>query len=98
MSSLLTMLWSEVCAAHPDQWLVLEALEAHSEPGRRIMDRVAVLEKCPDARIAMRRYRELQRAFPQREIFFFHTSNAELEIEEEWVGILRWGHASHPSR
>jgi hypothetical protein len=38
--------WQEVRAAHPDQWLVIEALEAHSENDRRILDRIAVIDVC----------------------------------------------------
>jgi hypothetical protein len=32
------MRWQEIRAAHPDQWLVIEALEAHSENDHRIYD------------------------------------------------------------
>ena len=37
------MRWSDIRAAHPDQWLVIEALEAHSENDHRVFDGVAVL-------------------------------------------------------
>jgi hypothetical protein len=61
------MRWQEVRAAHPDQWLVIEALEAHSE--------------------TMKRYGELRREYPQRELCFVHTSMVELDIEERlWLG------------
>jgi len=34
------MQWPEVRNAYPDQWLVIEALEAHTTPDRqRILDR-----------------------------------------------------------
>lgn len=92
------MQWAEVRATHPDQWLIVEALEAHSEPGRRVPDRLVVIDRCPDGATVMRRYRELHRAFPMREFYFVHTSNEELEIEESpWIGI-RFGNADHASR
>ncbi len=82
------MQWTEIRAAHPDQWLVIEALEAHSESDHRIFDRVAVVEACTDGRAAMKRYGELRREYPQREFCFVHTSKARLEFEERlWLGI-----------
>jgi len=82
------MRWSDVRAAHADQWLVLEALEARSENDHRIVERLAVIETCPDGRTAMKRHAELRREHPHRELFFAHTSNVELNIEERvWLGI-----------
>jgi hypothetical protein len=82
------MRWQEVRAAHPDQWLVIEALEAHSENDHRVLDRIAVIDVCPDGRATMKRYGEIRRAHPQREFCFVHTSAPELDIEERlWLGI-----------
>jgi len=55
------MQWSEIRAAYPDQWLVIEALEAHSENNRRIFDRIALVEACAEGRAAMKRYGQLHR-------------------------------------
>ncbi|HEY7953940.1 MAG: hypothetical protein ACHQ17_03035 [Polyangia bacterium] len=91
------MRWSEVRSLHPDQWLVVEALEAHSEGGRRIPDRLAVVEVCIDGSAAFRRYRRLHQDHPARELYFVHTQNAELEIEERpWIGV-RLGDAPRDS-
>ena len=82
------MRWNEVRAAHPDQWLVIEALEAHSENEHRVLDRIAVIDVCPDGRASMKRYGELRREHPQREFCFVHTSVPELSIQERlWLGI-----------
>ncbi len=82
------MLWTEIRTAHPDQWLVIEALEAHSERDHRIFDRIAVVEVCTDGRTAMKRYGQLQREDPQRELCYVHTSKDKLEFEERlWLGI-----------
>ena len=82
------MRWQEVRAAHPDQWLVIEALEAHSENDHRILDRIAVIDVCSDGRATLKRYGELRREHPQREFCFVHTSMVELDIEERlWLGI-----------
>jgi len=82
------MRWSEVRAAYPDQWLAIEILQAHTVGNRRIFDRIAVVDTCPDGRTTMKRYGELHRQHPEREFCFVHTANVELNIEERrWIGI-----------
>jgi hypothetical protein len=84
------MRWPDVQATYPDQWLVIEALEAHTEGNRRILDHIAVVEVCPDSVTAMQTYRRLHQQHPLREFYFVHTSRASLDIEERrWVGIRR---------
>ena len=81
------MRWSDVRAAHPDSWLVVEALEAHSENNQRIFDCIAVIEVCTDGTATMKRCAELHRQHPHRELCFVHTSKTELHIEERlWLG------------
>jgi len=82
------MRWAEIKESYPDQWLILEALEAHSESGLRVLERVAVIATCPDGECAVDAYRKLHEEFPEREFYFIHTSRETLQIEERlWVGI-----------
>jgi hypothetical protein len=84
------MIWSEVRSAHPDQWLVIEALEAHTEDDRRVLDRIAVIEVCADGLATMKRYGALRREHPHREFCFVHTSKLDLNIEERvWLDLGR---------
>jgi len=84
------MRWPDVRTAYPDQWLVIEALQAHTEDNRRILDQIAVVEMCPDSVTAMQTYRRLHQQYPERELYFVHTSRTSLDIEERrWVGIRR---------
>lgn len=76
------MRWLDVRNAYPDRWLAIEALEAHSAENHRILDRIAVIETCPDGTTAMQCYNELHRQHPQREFYFVHTSREMLEILE----------------
>jgi len=79
------MRWTDVCAAYPCQWLVVEALECHVEVHgdacRRVLDRLEVIELCADGRAAMHRYRELKRQLPNKQLCFIHTSYPALELE-----------------
>jgi hypothetical protein len=87
------MRWAEVRKAYPDQWLVIEALESHSEAERRELDKIAVVEVCSNGTSAMQSYRKLHQAYPEREYYFVQTRRAELDIRErQWLGIRR-GHA-----
>ncbi len=83
------MLWSEIRETYPEQWLVVEALEAYTTPDkRRHLDRMAVVEKCSDGSSAMKGCRQLYQKYPSREFYFVHTSRADLDIRERrWLGI-----------
>ncbi len=82
------MRWDDVRAAYPDRWLVIEALQAHTEGDRRVFDRIAVIEACADGRTAMKRYADLHRQYPARELCFVHTAREELQIQErQWIGL-----------
>jgi hypothetical protein len=85
------MKWAEIRRNYPDQWLVIEALEAYSKPDhRRVLDQIAVIEQCTDGQAAMQSYRRLHREFPTREFYFVHTSREEVDIREQpWIGIRR---------
>jgi hypothetical protein len=43
------MIWAQVRSAYPDQWLVIEALEAHTDGVQHLLDRISVIETCTDA-------------------------------------------------
>ncbi len=83
------MLWEEIRKTYPDQWLVIEALEAHTTADQqRHLDRLAVIEPCPNARTALMNYRRYHLLYPQREFYFIHTSRQNIDIrEQQWAGI-----------
>ena len=85
------MKWSVIRNAYPDQWLVVEALEAHTQANnQRHIERFAVIEPCTDGNSAMQTYRRLYIQNPMREFYFVHTSRKELDIRERtWTGIRR---------
>ena len=85
------MQWPEIRKAYPNQWLIIEALEAHTTPdNQRQLDKIAVIERCPDGSAAMESYRRLHQQYSGREFYFVHTSREELDIrEQQWLGIRR---------
>ena len=84
------MNWQEVREAYPDQWLVIEAIEAHTEESQRSLDRIAVIEMSADGAAALQAYERLHRDYPQREFYFVHTGRETLDIRERrWIGVRR---------
>ena len=84
------MQWSDIRETYPNQWLIIEALEAHSAENRRRLDRIAVVETCRDGADAMQCYRRRHQQHPEREFYFVHTSREDLDIHEtRWVGLWR---------
>jgi hypothetical protein len=82
------MTWNEIRRYFPDQWLVIEAIDAHSENGKRILDRISVVDTFTDSFLAMKSYGELHRRYPEREFLFVHTDKEMLDIaERKWIGI-----------
>ena len=85
------MLWSEIRETYPAQWLVIEALAAHTTPtGQRVLDDIAVIEVCKDGNEAMQSYRRWHLRYPEREFYFVNTSRERLDIRDRrWVGIRK---------
>jgi hypothetical protein len=91
------MRWTEIRQQYPDRWLIVDALEAHTEGDQRRLDQMTVVEVCPDGTAAWQRYRELHQQYPQHEFYFVHTAREDLDIRERhWLGLRR-GHAANPA-
>ncbi len=85
------MQWPEIRRAYPNEWLIIEALQAHTtSTNQRQLDKIAVVERCADGNSAMQSYRRLHQQYSAREFYFIHTSRDELDIrEQQWLGIRR---------
>jgi hypothetical protein len=82
------MQWSDIRHHYPDQWLLLEALQAHSAGNHRILDELAIVGVFDDSQTALKGYNQLHREAPARELYVFHTSRETLEVlERHWLGI-----------
>jgi hypothetical protein len=82
------MQWQTIRHHYPNQWLLVEALTAHSALGKRILDQLAVVDTFADSATAMKHYAQLHHDAPERELYVFHTSRTTLDIvERQWLGI-----------
>ena len=82
------MRWQEIRGHYPRQWLLVEAIEAWSDSGKRIVEQLAVINTFPDASIAMQRYIELHRQSPDRELYVLHTDREILDISERMGFVM----------
>jgi hypothetical protein len=82
------MTWQEIRAQYPSQWLLVEALTAHTEGDKRILDQLSVIDTYADSAVAMQAYTQYHHNEPERELYVFHTSRETLEVfERQWLGI-----------
>lgn len=85
------MEWQVIREHYPQQWLLLEAIKAHSQSNKRVLEQLAVVGVFPDSVSAMHEYAQLHRKAPECELYVFHTSRAELDVtERQWLGNARW--------
>ncbi|HEX3552935.1 MAG TPA: hypothetical protein VIA62_06870 [Thermoanaerobaculia bacterium] len=76
------MQWNEIRERYPQQWLLIEAVEAHSAGDQRILDDIVVIQPFPNWVAAWDGYKKLHFQNHQRELYVFHTDRENLEIEE----------------
>ncbi len=82
------MIWQEARQHFPEQWLLVEAIDARSEADKRIVDQLAVLDTFADSTQALKKYLDLHRRTPAKELYVVHTSREILDItERRWLGI-----------
>ena len=82
------MNWNHIRSQYPHRWLLIEAIKAHTEADRRILEQLAVIDTYPDSVAAMQGYTRLHREAPERELYVVHTDRTGLQItERRWVGI-----------
>lgn len=82
------MKWNDIRQNYPGQWLLVEALDAHSEEGRRVVEELAVIDAFDDSAAAWLRYRQLHHDAANREFYILHTDREDLDITERvWLGV-----------
>lgn len=83
------MKWEEVKKCYCEQWIIIEAISAHSEGEKRIIDDLAIVDVFGEDNLrALHKYVELHRTNKERELYVVHTSRPELDIKEKsWIGV-----------
>ncbi len=82
------MKWKDIREKYPDSWVLFEAVLAHSNKGKRIIDDIGVINTYNDSGEAMKAYRDFHKKEPKRELYVAHTRKHNLEIQErKWLGV-----------
>lgn len=75
------MTWEQIREQYPHRWVVIEALDAHTDGDRRVIDRlILVADFSDDWKPAWERYKSLHHASPEREFYMLHTDREQLDI------------------
>lgn len=83
------MIWEDVKKSYPQQWVIIEAVDACSEENKRIIKSIQLVELFgEDNNGALRRYVGLHKVHPEKEYYVVHTSRPELNVKERnWTGV-----------
>ena len=75
------MNWKEVRKYHPDSWVIIEAIEAYTQNGERVIERMSVHGVYGDEwKPAWEQYKEIHKADKTREYLVIHTGREEMDI------------------
>lgn len=86
------MKWEETRKMYSNKWILFEAIEAHSEGGKRIVDELSVINIYDEGKEALKEYSEKHKKDKNREMYVYHTKNENLNIEERmWIGVRKNG-------
>lgn len=83
------MHWDDLKKTDPKQWVIIEAVEAHTVGDRRVIEDIQLVEMFgEDNNGALRRYVQLHKIHPEKEYYVVHTSRPELNVKERsWTGV-----------
>jgi hypothetical protein len=81
------MLWKDVPRQYDDTWLVIEVINAKSRKGRRLVHEVSIVDSEKESRSAYKKYQNLHRVNPNKEMYVVYSGWNELAFEERmWMG------------
>lgn len=77
------MKWDEVRKRYPNSGVLVEALSAYSKENKRIITEMLVLEESNSPHVLWGKYKQLRSKYSNKEIYIFHTSKNQIEVEEQ---------------
>lgn len=77
------MKWPTIREQYPNNWVLVEALNAMSLSDKRIIEEMSVISNFPDSRQAWKDYKSKHLTNPERELYIFFTGNESIEVHEQ---------------
>ncbi|SHI06042.1 hypothetical protein [Clostridium grantii] len=82
------MKWEEARNIYINKWILFEAIQVHSENGKRIVEEISVINAYDIGKEALKEYAAIHKKDKSREMYVYHTKNQRLSIEERtWIGV-----------
>ncbi|HUW65435.1 MAG TPA: hypothetical protein VMW83_12235 [Spirochaetia bacterium] len=84
------MTWEDAKRILPNQWLIIEPIQAHTEGNKTILDDITVVDAFQEenSKNALLQYVKLHRKHRERELLVVHTSRPELDIiDKGWIAV-----------
>jgi hypothetical protein len=76
------MTWQEIRDKYPHRWLVVEAIDAYTEKGKRVINHLEVVGVFGDDwKEAWEHYKKMHSVDKWREYYYLHTDRKALDIE-----------------
>jgi type III secretory pathway component EscR len=86
------MVWAEARNMYVNKWVLIEAIDAYSEEGKRVVKELSVINVYDEGKEALKEYAEKHKKDKSREMYVYHTKNEKLIIEERtWIGVRKNG-------
>jgi hypothetical protein len=84
------MVWEEARNMYVNKWVLIEAIDAYSEEGRRVVKELSIINVYDEGKEALKEYAEKHKKDKSREMYVYHTKNEKLIIEERtWIGVRK---------
>lgn len=75
------MTWKRIREQYTNCWVIIEAIQAHTQQDQRVLDKIALVATFDDDwKPAWERYKALHSAAPEREFYMVHTAREQLDI------------------
>jgi hypothetical protein len=73
--------WQKIREMYPKRWVLVEAIDAYTEHGMRVVPSFALIDAFSDDwYAACDAYKSWHQQHPEREFYVIHTENEKIEI------------------
>lgn len=84
------MNWDDAKNKYPNKWVLIKVIDAKSENGLRIVEKLEVLNAFENSQEALKEYSIKHKLNKYDEMYVYHTSKDTLKISERvWMGVRK---------
>jgi len=73
--------WPEIRKQYPNKIVLVEARSVYLKGNKRVIEEMCVLENYENSREAWSGYKKFRFKLSGRELYLFHTSNAQINVD-----------------